>query len=103
MANYALILVRGPAWDEALSIREQRQWDAHAAFMDRLVGDGFILLGGPVGDGRRTLHVIEAADEDEIRRCLADDPWAQAGLLEIGSVQPWALWLDFRTATTSDA
>ncbi len=101
MPNFAVTLVRGPDWNDSLGIREQRAWDAHAVFMDRLVDDGFILLGGPIGDHRQTLHVVEAADEKHIRRRLAEDPWAQAGLLEIGSIQPWALWLDFRTATTS--
>jgi uncharacterized protein YciI len=99
VANFAVTLVRGPAWDESLGIREQRAWDAHAAFMDGLVEDGLIVLGGPVGDHRQTLHVVEAADEQEVRRRLAEDPWAHAGLLEIGSIRPWALWLDFRTAT----
>ena len=100
VANFAVTLVRGPSWDESCGIREQEGWTSHAAFMDCLVEDGFILVGGPVGDHRQTLHVVEAADEDEIRRRLAKDPWAQAGLLEIGSIQSWALWLDFRTATS---
>lgn len=93
---FALTLVHGPGWDESRGPREQRGWTEHAAFMDALVADGFVLLGGPVGDGRQTLHVVEAPDEDDVRRRLADDPWARAGLLEVGSVQPWALWLDFR-------
>lgn len=96
MANFALTLVHGPAWDESLGIRDQPAWDEHAAFMDALVEDGFILLGGPLGDQRRTLHVVEASDEDEVRRRLAEDPWANSGLLEVGSIEPWALWLDFR-------
>jgi len=96
VANFALTLVHGPNWDESRGIRDQRGWDEHAAFMDALVDDGFILLGGPVGDHRQTLHVVEAANENEIRRRLAEDPWAQTGLLEVGSIQPWALWLDFR-------
>ncbi len=100
VANFAVTIVRGPAWDESLGIREQPAWDAHAAFMDGLVAEGFILLGGPVGDHRQTLHVVAAGDEPEVRRRLAEDPWAQAGPLEIGSIQPWALWLDFRTAAT---
>ncbi|MGH9101646.1 MAG: hypothetical protein ACRDYD_01460 [Acidimicrobiales bacterium] len=33
--------------------------------MDGLADDGFILLGGPVGDHRQTLHVVEAADEHD--------------------------------------
>jgi uncharacterized protein YciI len=59
--------------------------------MDGLVDDGFIILGGPVGDGQQTLHAVEAADEDEIRTQLARDPWASAGLLQVGPIEPWAL------------
>jgi uncharacterized protein YciI len=96
MANFAVRLVHGSGWDSSRQIREQDGWDEHAAFMDGLVGDGFIILGGPVGDGQETLHVVEAADEDDIRERLAQDPWAHADLLRIGTVEPWALWLDSR-------
>ncbi len=96
MANFALILVHGPGWDDSLGIREQADWTGHAAFMEGLVVDGFILVGGPIGDGQQTMHVVEARDEEEVRRRLADDPWDRAGLLEVGSLQTWALWLDFR-------
>ena len=51
--------------------------------MDGLVDDGFIILGGPVGDGEQTLHAIEAADENDIKARLAKDPWARTGLLRI--------------------
>ena len=96
MPNFAVTSRRGPRWDHACGIREQDGWAEHAAFMDGLVDDGFILFGGPVGDARQTLHAIEASDEDAIRKRLAGDPWARAGLLEVGTVQPWALWLDHR-------
>jgi uncharacterized protein YciI len=79
-------------------IRDQDGWDEHAAFMDGLVDDGFIILGGPVGDGEQTLHAVEAANEHEIRARLDWDPWAAAGLLQIGAIEPWALWLDSRPA-----
>jgi uncharacterized protein YciI len=100
MPHFALTLVHGPAWDDTRGIREQEAWTEHADFMDGLVADGFILLGGPVGGGEHTLHLVEARDEDAIRQRLTDDPWARAGLLEIGSVRPWALWLDFRIDAT---
>ena len=99
MANFAVRLVHGPGWDLARPIRQQDGWDGHAAFMDALVDDGFIILGGPVGEGNppeETLHAVEAADEDEIRTRLARDPWARAGLLRVGSIEPWVLWLDGR-------
>lgn len=87
---------RGSRWDESVGIRDQQGWEEHAAFMDALVEDGFILLGGPVGDQRHTLHVVEATDESDIRRRMAEDPWARSRLLEVSSIEPWALWLDFR-------
>jgi uncharacterized protein YciI len=98
VANFALTLVHGPGWDASRPIREQRAWEEHGAFMDGLVADGFIVLGGPLGNGDRTLHVVEATDEGEIRRRLAEDPWAQADMLQVGSIEPWALWLDSRAA-----
>jgi uncharacterized protein YciI len=98
MPNFALTTVHGPNWDESRGIREQDGWDEHAAFMDGLVADGFLLLGGPVGDFRQTLHAIEASNPDEIERRMAEDPWAHAGLLVVGSIRPWKLWLDGRKA-----
>jgi uncharacterized protein YciI len=100
MANFAVRLVHGPGWDTSRPIRSQDAWDEHAAFMDGLVDQGFIILGGPVGDGEQTLHVVEAADENQIRKRLAGDPWASAGLLQIGTIEPWALWLDGRSASS---
>jgi uncharacterized protein YciI len=96
MAHFAVRLVHGPGWDTARPIRAQQAWDQHAAFMDRLVDDGFVVAGGPIGDGEQTLHLVEAADENEVRARLAEDPWASAGLLLIGMIERWALWLDGR-------
>ena len=96
MGIFAVTLVHGPCWDSGRPIRDQAGWHAHAAFMDQLVDDGFVLIGGPVGDGQRTLHAVEAADEQQIKARLAQDPWAAAGLLLTGTIEPWALWLDGR-------
>ena len=60
---------------------DQDGWSEHAAFMDELVDDGFIILGGPIGGGEQTLHAVETADEREIRARLDLDPWAAARLL----------------------
>jgi uncharacterized protein YciI len=96
MANFSVRLAHGPGWDSSRQIRDQDAWDEHAAFMDGLVDDGFVILGGPVGGGEETLHVVEAANEREIRARLAEDPWARAGMLRIATIEPWALWLDSR-------
>ena len=75
-------------------MREQDGWDEHAAFMDVLVADGFVVLGGPVGegDGEQALLVVEASGEGDVRERLAADPWA-GDLLTITSVRPWSVWL----------
>jgi hypothetical protein len=96
MANFAVMLVHGPGWDVSRPIREQDAWDEHAAFMDGLVDDGFIILGGPLGNGERTLHVVEAAGEQEIRARLSKDPWASRDMLRVGRIESWVLWLDGR-------
>jgi uncharacterized protein YciI len=99
MPVFAVTLESGPNWDYSRNRREQDAWDEHAAFMDGLVEDGFLILGGPIGDvdGKRTMHAIEAADEQEIRDRFATDPWAPMGLLEIVKIEPWTIWLDGRT------
>ena len=71
--------------------------------MDALVEEGFIILGGPVGNGEQTLHVVEAADENDVRTRFARDPWASAGLLQVGTIEPWALWLDSRPKSADRA
>ena len=96
MAFFALTLVHGPGWDDCRPIREQRAWDGHAAFMDGLVDDGFIVVGGPIGDGSRTLHCVNALSEEDVRSRVARDPWAGLGMLTVGALEPWALWLDGR-------
>lgn len=101
MAYFALTMQHGPHWDDARPIRAQDAWDAHAAFMDGLVDDGFIILGGPIGDGHQTMLVVEAPDETTVRATLADDPWEPTGVLRIGVILPWTIWLDGRKATTT--
>jgi uncharacterized protein YciI len=100
MTTFAVRLVHGPGWDSARPIRGQDAWDDHAAFMDALVEAGFIIVGGPLGDGEESLHLVAAADEEQIRVRLADDPWASAGLLQVGAIEPWVLWLDSRVSST---
>jgi hypothetical protein len=67
--------------------------------MDALVDSGFVVLGGPVGNGRRVLLVCEASDEDALRARLAADPWVGT-ILSVTAVEPWQVLLDGRRAAT---
>ena len=92
---FLLVLTQsGPEWDRSKPMEEQSGWDEHAAFMDGLVEDGFILLGGPL-PGYRAGHAVEAESEDAVRATLARDPWSETHL-EVGSIEPWTIRLDGR-------
>jgi uncharacterized protein len=95
VADYHLVtLTRGSGWDYERPRREQSRWKEHAAFMDLLVNEGLVVLGGPVGegDGDDVLLVMEMEDEAAVRARLADDPWID-DILAIESVRPWSVWL----------
>ena len=51
---YTVLRERGENWDARLSMRQQEQWEEHAAFMDALVDNGFVILGGPLVTGKRS-------------------------------------------------
>ena len=77
-------------------MREQDGWDEHAAIMDGMVEDGFILLGGPVEGDREVLHVVFAPSAEAVHARLAQDNWTQNGMLETVSVERWTILLDGR-------
>ena len=93
MPHFAVRMEPGPGWDHTRSRRRQEQWDEHAEFMDSLVVDGFVLIGGPMGPTDLVLLAVEAADEPDVRARLATDPWAAPGVMTVASVEPWSLWL----------
>jgi uncharacterized protein YciI len=87
----------GPEYDPARPLEEQSDWPAHASFMDGLVDDGFIVLGGPLADEHRVAHVVEADSEEAIRATLARDPWSETHL-RVEAIDSWTLRLDGRRA-----
>jgi uncharacterized protein YciI len=90
---YAVTRQRGASWDASLGLREQDRWDEHAAYMDALAEERFVVLGGPLGDGSTFLLIISAESEQEIETRLADDPWTPMDLLRIARVDRWEILL----------
>ena len=70
--------------------------------MDALAEEGFVILGGPVGegDGEDAVNVVEAGSVEEVRARLAEDPWGE-DMLETKSVEPWTILL--RSSSRSSA
>src|SRR5258706_3966169 len=80
---YAVTLEWGAGWDAALPMRQQAKWDGHAVFMNSLVDDGFVVLGGLLDDGSQALLIINAESEQDVRARLAADPCATLGIRRV--------------------
>jgi uncharacterized protein YciI len=92
-ALFAVTRTRGPRWNPTRALEEQEDWIPHAAFMNRLHAEGFVLLGGPLEETPDVLLIIRAEDAEEIRSRLAADYWTRNGLLSFKQIVPWTLRL----------
>ena len=94
MSTFAVIREAGPGWHDG-GIYEQPAVDEHATFMNALADQGVVLFGGPLAGtehGRvRVLLIVNAQDEDEIHRRLADDPWIPTEQLVTVCIEPWQI------------
>jgi len=90
---FAVLNARGPTWDHTRPMEAQEGWRVHADFMNALVADGFIVLGGPLEGTRDVLLIVRAEDEAEIEVRLAPDVWMMNGFLERRWIAPWTLRL----------
>jgi len=96
VSTFLVVLCRsGPQYDLSRPLEDQSGWPEHAAFMDGLADEGFIVLGGPLADEVRTAHVVEAESEEAIRETLARDPWSETHLV-VDTIDPWTIRLDGR-------
>jgi len=96
---HVVVTRSGPDWNPDVPLRMQAGWDEHAAFMDGLVEDGFIVLGGPLDDELRVVHVVAADSEAQIRETLARDNWSES-VVRIESIDRWTILLDGRYSVT---
>jgi uncharacterized protein YciI len=98
MTTFAVFRVAGAEWVAGLGAREQPLWDEHAAFMDRLFDDGFILLGGPYADGTGALLILELDTQSpsRVRAAFDGDPWVRRDILPVADVKRWQIFLDAR-------
>src|SRR5436189_2987580 len=86
----------GPNRDFSKDTRGQPFWDEHAAFIDQLVAEGFVLMGGPLVDEDGAMLIVNADDENEVREKLKNDPWMKHGVLNLESVKRWQIFIDMR-------
>jgi len=86
---FFILRTRGANWNRERTLEEQEGWDEHAAFMNSLAEEGFIVMGGPLEGTPNVLLLAMAQSEDDVRTRLAADNWAQLDLLRVERVAPW--------------
>ena len=107
--RFVVIRKQGPGWDRSRAMREQDYWPEHVDFVNRIVDEGRMLLGGPLGevdqdgtfvdptepvgaDGTyRTLIVLEADNERELTELIDDDPWSKHRVLDTQAIYRWEM------------
>jgi uncharacterized protein YciI len=92
--TFVTISSAGPNRDPSKGTREQPLWDEHAAFIDQLVAEVFVLMGGPLIDEGGAMLIVNADDENEVREKLKGDPWMEHGILKLESVKRWEIFID---------
>jgi uncharacterized protein YciI len=86
----------GPAWTEGTP-EEQPGWDEHAAFIDRLVERGTMIMGGPYSDNSGSMSLWEGMNADEARRVVVEpDPFVRNGVFVLEEVVDWTVYVDTR-------
>jgi uncharacterized protein YciI len=97
MSYFVVIREAGPAWTEGKGTFEQPGVNDHATFMNELADQCAVLFGGPLAgteEGRiRAQVIVDAADEAEIHRRLADDPWTVSQHLVVTSIESWNIFV----------
>jgi len=94
--TYLVISSAGANRDLSKGTREQRYWDEHGKFIDALVEEGFILMGGPLVDEGGAMMIVRAEDESEVREKLRRDPWYEREILNLDSIKHWDIFIDKR-------
>lgn len=94
--TFMTISSAGPNRNFSKDTREQPFWDEHAEFIDKLVDEGFIFMGGPLVDEGGAVLFVRAKDENEVREKLRNDPWLEKGILKLESVKRWQIFIDER-------
>jgi uncharacterized protein YciI len=96
MSLFAVQREAGPEWLENRGAFDQPGLNDHAAFMNGLADEGFIVCAGPLAGSEnhhiRVLLIADANTENEIVVRLAADPWELAGRITTTTIEPWTIF-----------
>lgn len=89
MSLFAFIYRPGPAWIEGKPMQEQAL-GPHLGFMQKLQGEGRLLVAGPLLEANGGIAVVRAKDKEEADGLLAKDPAVTSGIF-LADAHSWFL------------
>lgn len=102
LTYFAVTRRRSLGWDKTLPMRMQNRWNDHAKFMDGLAEEGFVVLGGPLGQAEdHFLLIFNATGKEEITARLEKDPWTEMKVLRVTGIEQWEILLRSTSALKS--
>lgn len=63
----------------------------HIELVERWRDDGRLVIAGAIGDPPDGAFIAFSADEAEVERFAAADPYVEAGLVTEHSIRPWTV------------
>ncbi len=91
--SFLLTFEQGPNYQLDKNFHDQRDWDNHSRFSDKLFLQGYIIMYGPVADQSKVYVVAQAKNESMIRNMFKNDPFIKNGVLTLTNVDEWELHL----------
>lgn len=87
---YFVMLTKGPSSEKIDSLELEKIQTGHMANIRKMANDGKLKIAGPFGDDGnwRGIFIFDAANEDEVKALLKNDPAIQAGRLAY-EIHPW--------------
>ncbi|MCM6774145.1 YciI family protein [Nocardia sp. CDC159] len=76
-------------YSEATAARRAEHRPEHRGWLSSLVEQGVVLTSGPYQDGSGALIVFRAEDGESMGKLLAQDPFAQHGLIDAVRFVEW--------------
>jgi uncharacterized protein YciI len=87
--RFVVFYAPGPAWDHSKSFQDQPGIKAHPRYLQSLLTEGRLVMGGAFQDDSNSgMSILDAASLEEARTIAESDPTVKAGLLKV-EVKPW--------------
>jgi len=95
-ASYHMVLLSlGPSWDPAKPPMQQPGIQEHVAYMQKLMSDRAMVMGGPFVEGMKitsAFYILDAKTSADARQLAESDPAVTKGLMKIEEIRTFLLF-----------